>query len=1217
MKSGKSHDNQEDKKILLPQDKLTILLSFHKDFSKVLTISSLIEEISKINSVFKKNFLNINYLINNNYSTNNINNSNPPKSNDFLSFCKKAIVCFPVIDNYSYDFFMNQIKKTNSIEINSNLTILNLLADASTFLNNSSINNYIQFSGLKSFYILENNFSLLKIFSNRLINSRNFEKLRLMLGDWVLIYFFKYCSMFVFDEKCQNYIQVLGNNFKTLISKLISVPRIEKAGNNNFYFTKVFTSVANSNFYTPKEFQKKNFLISNENNNYVVERTKIYYCSNFNRKLGFFRNLKIIPIEHFQEVINGLENMWKNKINLNNFYIKINKNNNNKIKNKDKNNINSKDTITLADINNNFVFITYNKLFSKVNSLLPIQVRSKIYFFFNYIAKRINNFNYPKELFNACPMMKNWQNIKMSVKVKLKEIEKIKGDKKLLNKEKVEELMEQLKQLINTNIHYDNIYKFVKKFLKHILPVDMLGPKNNKVLLFKSIEFIKMNRFETFNKLNLFSHKEFSFNEMKWLQFTNFSKKKYCEIGILLKNFVMKTLIHWVFNFILVQLFRSHFFVTEKQGEHFKSLYYHKTIYDLIIKICYDKYIYITNQYQISHKNEAVKTLTTIDSAPGKLRLMPKATTMRPITSFKRKTYGQNKIFLKNKLFDIQKIFKYIQNKMQSNSNNCVVFDYKEIMKRLINFKLRIIKTSPNSKMFKHIFDINNFSNTNTSENKDKIKTYLNYVTMDIEACYDNININLLNKFLDTDDTISPTYVTGILYVLIPKANKVKSDIINSNYKIKIDIKDCFDIKLLYMVSDLKEYIHMLDYIDKSEDITYKNCIIYIDEGSGINFKSKAQFIPTVRNIINNNYIKFNRNYLKQTNGIPQGLSVSSFLCNLFFYEIEKELSCYIQRELNNNQSLLLRFMDDYLCLANTEKNAIEFKENSVDLSHKNKFNFNMKKMQSNIDFNSNNNKDNNKDNKDNSNENNKDNNKENKDINNKNNITNEEDKKEKEFAFTWNGMFFNVTNKNHFNLVYDLKLRGDEELSEYSKLINVNLPVLKDETDYSWFIKKINSVLFSGHPWIYFMNNINDKKILELNLKNLLKFIFFNIIVLIRKVESTSIQPSQNKLINILDTCIMKLYSFLDNKIYEIEQNHFFIPYNEFHKKFYCEFFRNYFINKDNNKLNNKIISYSPLLFKAVKRKIEKFRLGHRTDVIKNLYEETIKQLKNKKKKQ
>ena len=74
-------------------------------------------------------------------------------------------------------------------------------------------------------------------------------------------------------------------------------------------------------------------------------------------------------------------------------------------------------------------------------------------------------------------------------------------------------------------------------------------------------------------------------------------------------------------------------------------------------------------------------------------------------------------------------------------------------------------------------------------------------------------------------------------------------------------------------------------------------------------------------------------------------------------------------------------------------------------------------------------------------------------------------------------------------------------------------------------------------------------------------------------------------------------------------EEKHFFIPFNEFHKKFYCEFFRNYFISKENNKLNAKIISYSPLLFKAVKRKIEKFGLGHRTEVIQNLYEDTIRQ--------
>ena len=194
-------------------------------------------------------------------------------------------------DNISYEHFINQVQNINCVEINSEVKILNLLADSSTFFHKEIFNNYIQFAWLKSsFNILEDNFILLKNFSNRLINTKNFEYLRLMLGDWIILYFFKYCSMFIFDEICQNYIQVLGTNFKSIMTKLIAVPRIEKTGNNNFYFTKVFSG--NSTFYTQSQFQNKALPFLNDNS-YTVERTKIYYCSNFNRKLGFFRNLKI------------------------------------------------------------------------------------------------------------------------------------------------------------------------------------------------------------------------------------------------------------------------------------------------------------------------------------------------------------------------------------------------------------------------------------------------------------------------------------------------------------------------------------------------------------------------------------------------------------------------------------------------------------------------------------------------------------------------------------------------------------------------------------------------------------------------------------------------------------------------------------------------------------------------------------------------------------
>jgi len=426
MKGGSSGNNKEDNNVLQPHHKLSILLSFHKDFSKVMTLSSLIEDICSINPIFKKNVLNMGNLI----DINNKDHINIKTKNDFLSFCSKTIICFSQKENISFDYFLNQIQNINIIEVNNEVKILNLLADSSTFFHKEIFNNYIQFAGLKSsFNILEDNFILLKNFSNRLINTKNFERLRLMLGDWIILYIFKYCSMFIFDEICQNYIQVLGTNFKSIMTKLIAVPRIEKTGNNNFYFTKVFSG--NSTFYTQSQFQNKAFPFLNDNS-YTVERTKIYYCSNFNRKLGFFKNLKIIPLTNFKNVISTLEKMWMNSANSNNnFMYKKNKNNNDKNKMNSKNELNYNSynftkSINTTEINNNFVSVTYNKLFSKVNSLLPIEVKSKIYFFFNHIALRINAYNYPKELFNACPIMKDWQKIKLSIKQKLKEIENAK-----------------------------------------------------------------------------------------------------------------------------------------------------------------------------------------------------------------------------------------------------------------------------------------------------------------------------------------------------------------------------------------------------------------------------------------------------------------------------------------------------------------------------------------------------------------------------------------------------------------------------------------------------------------------------------------------------------------------------------------------------------------------------------------------------------------------
>ena len=1102
MQSTQKSDQKNKKDI---ENSLSILLSFNKDYSYVTTLKSLFGDMSTVNPLFKSNINEITRL--------NI------KNNDKLSeFFSKTIVCFSSTPNYNYDFFLSQIKQVDNIEINLHMSLMNILADSILTAMEMNLNNLVQCTGLKEKNISDCNDNVLKNYTNRLINTRAFEMLRLCIGDYALMFLFQFCSMFVYDNKIRNYIQILGASLKDLMVRLLNVPTPNRMGNSNFYFQKVFTANNNtvntyfSSFNSNINLNTKNKIPNNPQ--YIVERTKIYYCPNFNRKLGFFKKLNI--------------NEWD-------------------------------PTLTFKD-QKSFAAKTFKSLFSNSEGLIPIDIKNAILKYINQIAKGIKTFNFSKELFRTCPMMKDWKKHKADIINKIKMFELAEK----IEEKQVNELMDKMKTLINTNISYDRIFKFTSSFIHKVIPKELLGKSNTKVLLEKVKMFISMNRFETFNKINLFAHKEFSFNEMKWLTFKRMSNKKYSEYGILLKNYIMKTIIHWIFNFILVQLFRSHFFITEKQGDHFKSFYFHKIIYDLIIKICYIKYIKISNQYKPIQTRQALNILTTIDSAPGRLRLMPKPSTMRPITSFKKKTLGTRNN-LKNKFFDIQKIFKYIQCKMQKNEKNGVVFDYKEIIKRLMNIKLKMVKCQSSQSFLNNDTSLTSIQNTNINVT---LQNYLSYVTMDIEACYDNIDISLLNQFLDRDDTISPTYVTGIVYVLIPKFNKVKSNILSkgNSFENSTHIRECFDIKLIYLVCDLQEYIHLLDCLQTRDDISYSNCILYVDGINGINYKSKAQFIPTVRNIINNNFIKFNRCFLKQIKGIPQGLSVSSFLCNLFFYEIEQEVSHELQKEMIQRQSLLLRFMDDYLCLSTDTNTVVTFRTEAIRLSTENKFKFNLKKSQSNVL------------------------------------ISTIAPTTQNTNKFNWNGIFFELNQRFFFNLIYDAKITNFRDLNEYTKLINVNLPILRNNKDTSWLMKKINSVLFSGHPWIYFLSTINERKILEKNLKTFIRFFLYKLIVLIRRLDNTSLKPSQNEMIDILDTSIMKMFSFFDSKIFEIEKRNFFVPYNKFHKIFYIILFQNYFTINDKMEIDNiitnniiynsKMIKQCPILFKSIKRKIERLKI-------------------------
>jgi len=669
------------------------LLQFNEDYSKVLSLKNLISFLMVKNIVFKENF------------DKRIPKNITEKKINFFEFLNKTIICFPNNDHNKFNLFLYQVETLDKINLNCNQTINDVLSESMIELlkSNSSKEtySYCQLIGIQMEAFYSANQNAFKN-SNRLLGSADFENFRLLIGDDVLSYIFKFCSLFLFDEKLQNYIQLLGQSLKEKLNKLFtgqtySTKFTSTLNLNNFSMKTNNINSSNSSFL-PGANSNMNLvstnLINNNNSNGVldensgknfqikkvfipvqtfnVERTKIFYCTNFNRKLGLFKN-SIFTKSKGREV---MYNRSLDKDLQSNFNKNLIGNTNNSNSNK---NPNLKNNINNISLSTNTMF---GRIFDNNKGLIPKNIEITIKKFLESFIKRLAKYEYYKRIFICCPTRKDWKQFKSKLKDNLKKIKN-----PVITAEEETKIQDEISidftYLLGSTVEYKNVFKFIKDFLDFSLPKEFLGEENYCVLLDKLKTFISLNRFETLNKINLFDSKEFSFKEMKWLEFSGFSKTTYREIGTNLKNFIMKNIIHWLFDFLIVQLIRSHFYVTEKQGDHYKIFYYHKKDWDLILKINEIKF---KHQFSEINKKEAIDVLFQKDLTFGKLRLVPKPTTCRPIISYKKRTM-RSKSFLKNTLFETQKVFKYLSNLMQSKDDNCVVFDYKAIILKLRKFR--------------------------------------------------------------------------------------------------------------------------------------------------------------------------------------------------------------------------------------------------------------------------------------------------------------------------------------------------------------------------------------------------------------------------------------------------------------------------------------------------------------------------------------------------
>ncbi|KAF7718306.1 Uncharacterized protein PECH_001106 [Penicillium ucsense] len=435
---------------------------------------------------------------------------------------------------------------------------------------------------------------------------------------------------------------------------------------------------------------------------------------------------------------------------------------------------------------------------------------------------------------------------------------------------------------------------FCRAALHKILPIQCFGEgpdgvQNRKAIMDHVDSFIKMRRFESPSLHQVCSGLKIT--NIPWLAPP---RLVHSDAKLSLSDFRKRTelfheLIYFIFDSLLIPLLRNNFYVTESQSHRNHLFYYRHDVWrKLIEKPMADLK---TTMFEQLSTTRAQAMLGKRSLGLGALRLLPKASGLRPILNLRKR------------------------------------FPLKSQWGRGNNSYLGASVNSSLAPVF-------------------------NMLTYERERCPEKLGASLLSVG-DLHSRLKVFRDQLTRQVLALTANKAGQ--LPRFYFVKVDIQACFDTipqkELLRLVEKLvsEETYHVTRYVVMDQGLHGKAKRRFLGRaappaqqrsypelaGDGSLTASNTVFIDNVKQKahnadellclldehVRNNLVKVGKKYLRQRNGIPQGSVVSSLLCNFFYAQLEQQVLDFLRPA----DSLLLRLIDDFLLITTDAKQANEF----------------------------------------------------------------------------------------------------------------------------------------------------------------------------------------------------------------------------------------------------------------------------------------------------
>lgn len=520
----------------------------------------------------------------------------------------------------------------------------------------------------------------------------------------------------------------------------------------------------------------------------------------------------------------------------------------------------------------------------------------------------------------ACPIDPIFFSLKNEIKkfIKLKECD----DKKI---------SEFISRLVKLDTPSENVVKFTLAVLRKSFPESLLGKENKEILLSYANECVRMKKYEMLSFKEVY--KRLRFDSISWLAKANHQKEKpsiIAENGLLLRQFL-----YFFFNKIVIELVRANFYATEKHNEHNKIFFYCKPVWYLItqtsmvnLETLNIEKIKLDEEAKADRKEQAAQSMRAKDylenNPCAKLRLVPKSDSVRPIMTFYKK-------FRDPKSTKYLKVGAYLKNakivlrgwrRILGENLGYAVFDNYQIFDKYANFKSRW---------------------------ETLMKPQIYYSTMDIQKCYDSVDLDLLFELLRKENLFKNFYLISEFYKVMRNRRyafrmkkdhsqgdkfKMSSLFIFKQRNSAIPLKDAKDINSIIQDEPLKEGFTI--FVDRPR----KRLV------------SKDDLMESIKFVCYQVRIRFGNQIYRLKKGLPQGLSISSVLSSFYYAVLEERAldSIYDSKRLGHDE-LILRLTDDYLIMAEEEMKIKQILEHLLDCATKNNFSFNQKKLTTNFNF--------------------------------------------------------------------------------------------------------------------------------------------------------------------------------------------------------------------------------------------------------------------------